>query len=198
MFQYGRRDRFPLCWVRLHPSCHGLSRLAFRSPLVSQLAAAMMAVSRHLPARQETAAVGLLPQLPGNRAPFMSTRFTSVAKRQLDRKHFRYCYSLLFSLSLCAEALVLIGFLILDCRLAINPKSLIPNLKSLCAVAAGTLVGGLVWLPVLWQNSYNSQLTEWIQSGERVGLLAWVSPASKPGGLDPYCPPPGGSTSYRW
>jgi len=26
------------------------------------------------------------------------------------------------------------------------------------------------------QNSYNSQLTEWIQSGERVGLLAWVSP----------------------
>lgn len=81
-----------------------------------------------------------------------------------------------FSLSLCAEALVLIAFWILDCRLAINPKSLLPNLKSLCAVAAGTLVGGLVWLPVLWQNSYNSQLTQWIQSGERVGLLAWVSP----------------------
>jgi len=67
-------------------------------------------------------------------------------------------------------------------------------------VAAGTLVGGLVWLPVLWQNSYNSQLTEWIQSGERVGLLAWVSPVFPSlGGLDIHTvPPPGGSTSAWW
>ena len=43
-------------------------------------------------------------------------------------------------------------------------------------MAIGTLIGGLVWLPVFWQNSHNTQLTQWIQSDEQVGLLAWVSP----------------------
>jgi len=70
-------------------------------------------------------------------------------------------------------------FLILDVDLQLiqNPLS---KSKILMRRGSGTLVGGLVWLPVLWQNSYNSQLTEWIQSGERVGLLAWVSVSSKP------------------
>jgi uncharacterized membrane protein len=91
-----------------------------------------------------------------------------------------------FSLTLCAEALVLIGFWILDFRLGIghwalgigkkslpqspvpSPQSPIPSPHSnwwrIYAVAAGTFVGCSVWVPV-WQTSHNSQMTQWIMSG---------------------------------
>ncbi|GAX39700.1 hypothetical protein NIES4075_06560 [Tolypothrix sp. NIES-4075] len=42
------------------------------------------------------------------------------------------------------------------------------------AVAAGTFVAGVVWLPVFLQNSYGDKLTDWIQA-PRVGF-AWISP----------------------
>ncbi len=51
-----------------------------------------------------------------------------------------------------------------------------------CAVALGTLAGGLVWLPV-WFNSADSRLTEWIRNGAGWGwykpifqaLAAWIT-----------------------
>jgi uncharacterized membrane protein len=42
-------------------------------------------------------------------------------------------------------------------------------------VAAATIMGGLVWLPVFLHNSYGDKLTDWIQSGSRIGL-AWLNP----------------------
>lgn len=169
------------------PAVYGLSWLAFRSKLVSQLTAAMMAVSPYgifiaQEARHYTLAIlWVIASLSclviairhirdrTSLPVWLNASWIGINTLGIATHYF-------FSLSLCAEALVLIAFLILDCRFAINPRSPIPNLKSLCAVAAGTLVGGVVWLPVFWQNSYNSQLTQWIHSDERVGLLAWVSP----------------------
>ncbi|WP_088241861.1 glycosyltransferase family 39 protein [Calothrix rhizosoleniae] len=46
--------------------------------------------------------------------------------------------------------------------------------RQIYIVAVGTLVAGLVWLPVFFQNSYGNQLTEWIQ-GDKSGL-AWLNP----------------------
>ena len=167
------------------PAIYGLAWLAFRSRLVSQLAAAMMAVSPYAiflaqEARHYTLAIlWVIASLSclviatrhiyhGTSLPFwLSGTWIGINALGIATHYF-------FSLSLCAEALALTGFWILGNRLAITPIQ-IRNLKSLCAVAVGTLIGGLVWLPVFWQNSYNTQLTQGIQS-ERVGLIAWVSP----------------------
>ena len=168
------------------PAIYGLSQLAFRSRLVSQLAAAMMAVSPYAiflaqEARHYTLAI--LWVIASLSCLVIATRHiyhrTSLplwlSGTWIGINALGIATHYFFSLSLCAEALVLTGFLISGSKVAINPIQ-IQNLKSLCAVAVGTLIGGLVWLPVFWQNSYNTQLTQWIQSDEQVGLLAWVSP----------------------
>ena len=45
----------------------------------------------------------------------------------------------------------------------------------ICAVAIGTLVGCLVWLPIFLQESSKDKLTEWIHYSSP-GILAWISP----------------------
>lgn len=169
------------------PAIYGLAWLAFRSRLVSQLAAAMMTVSPYAiflaqEARHYTLAIlWVIASLSclviatrhiyrGTSLPlWLSGTWIGINALGIATHYF-------FSLSLCAEALALTGFWILGNKLASNSKFQLQNLKSLCAVAVGTLIGGLVWLPVFWQNTYNSQLTQWIQSDEHVGLLAWISP----------------------
>jgi uncharacterized membrane protein len=42
------------------------------------------------------------------------------------------------------------------------------------AVAVGTLVAGIVWIPAFLHNAYGDKLTGWIQ-GDRIGI-AWISP----------------------
>ncbi|WP_038296400.1 glycosyl transferase, partial [[Scytonema hofmanni] UTEX B 1581] len=54
------------------------------------------------------------------------------------------------------------------------PSPPLPHWSRIYAVAAGTFVAGLVWLPVFLQNSYGDKLTDWIQV-PRVGF-AWISP----------------------
>ncbi|MGB3641999.1 MAG: glycosyltransferase, partial [Rivularia sp. (in: cyanobacteria)] len=46
--------------------------------------------------------------------------------------------------------------------------------KRIYAVALGTFIAGLIWVPVFINNSYGDDLTDWIQA-ERVGF-AWISP----------------------
>jgi uncharacterized membrane protein len=83
-----------------------------------------------------------------------------------------------FSLTLFAEAIALVGFWILGSPLAsrVGKGFLIPHplWLRIYAVAAGTLVGCLVWVPV-WRMSYDSQMTQWIMSGER-SLLTLLNP----------------------
>ncbi|HAZ45901.1 MAG TPA: hypothetical protein DCZ55_15940 [Cyanobacteria bacterium UBA11371] len=41
-------------------------------------------------------------------------------------------------------------------------------------MVAGTLAGGLIWLPLI-QHGYDSKLTEWIKNSDRMGI-EWIAP----------------------
>ncbi|MDM9385627.1 glycosyltransferase [Chlorogloeopsis sp. ULAP01] len=59
-------------------------------------------------------------------------------------------------------------------RLPLFASLLSPPWQRVYAVAVGTAVAGIVWLPVFLQNTYGDRLVDWIQS-DRVGI-AWISP----------------------
>ncbi len=175
------------------PAVFGLGLLAFRSRLVAQLAAAMMAVSPYSiflaqEARHYTLAILWV---------IASLSCLVVAIQNLQRrKHLPIwigiCWVIInslgiathyfFSLTLIAQAIVLLGFWtlgnpILTKLLAIpNSQSSIPHPPWLriYAVAVGTCVGCLVWVPV-WQTSHNSQMTQWIMAGDR-NILSLINP----------------------
>jgi uncharacterized membrane protein len=169
------------------PAIYGLSWIAFRSTLISQLAAAMMAVSPFSvflaqEARHYTLAIlWVIASL----ACFM-TAIRHIHNQTKLSLGLIFCWILtnalgiashyFFVLTLCMEAGVLI---FLAWRIARGrEKPILPFLKSpwkqIYLVAAGSFVAGLVWLPIFLQNSYGNQLTEWIQ-GDKSGL-AWLSP----------------------
>ncbi len=57
----------------------------------------------------------------------------------------------------------------------LHPTSLFsPPWKRIYAVAIGTLMAGIVWIPAFLHNAYGDKLTNWIQ-GDRIGI-AWISP----------------------
>ncbi|MBW4558599.1 MAG: glycosyltransferase [Trichormus sp. ATA11-4-KO1] len=167
------------------PAIYALAWLAFRSSLVSHLAAAMMTVSpfgiflaqeaRHytlaiLWVIASLACLVIATRHLQNRTQLpISLVITWVVINALGiATHY------FFALTLFTEALVII-FLAWQQ----HPRkkfSLIfsPLWQRIYVVAAGTFVAGLVWLPVFLQNSYGSKLTEWIQQ-PRVGF-AWISP----------------------
>ncbi|MBG1243620.1 glycosyltransferase family 39 protein [Nostoc sp. NZL] len=168
------------------PCVYLLGRVAFRSPLVGHLAAAMMAVSpygiflaqeaRHysLAALWVTASLTCLviaTRHIQNRTPlpiWIAVSWVEINALGLATHYF-------FSLTLCTEAVVLIFFAWL--QLQTNTKfSLLfsPPWRRIYAVAVGTCVAGLIWLPIFLENKNRSNLTEWIR-GSRVGL-DWLSP----------------------
>jgi len=78
-----------------------------------------------------------------------------------------------FTLTLFAEALVLVRFWVVDFGFWINrrfktkkstPAPPAKHWWRLYAVAAGTLIGGLVWIPA-WQSIPDNQVTQWIYDG---------------------------------
>lgn len=72
-----------------------------------------------------------------------------------------------FALTIAAIGIVLLV-------LANQYRSNIALWVQVIIVGIGSAVGGLIWLPVFLQN--NSKLTEWIQSSDRLGILAWLNP----------------------
>lgn len=160
------------------PAIYGISWLAFRSPLVSHLAAAMMAVCPYgiflaQEARHYTLAILWV---------IASLSCLVIATRHIQHRTqipiwlvaswvivniLGISTHYFFSLTLCAEALVLLA-------LRWHSRTHFPWWQ-IYVVAIGTIMGGLVWLPVFLQNSYGSKLTEWIQNGDRTGL-AWLNP----------------------
>lgn len=174
------------------PLAYILGKLAFRSQLVGHLAAAMMAVSPYgifiaQEARHYTLAIlwviaSLIcliiairhlqnhTQLP----LFVATSWLGINALGIATHYF-------FTLTLCAEALVLI---LLAWYHHTQPqiKNNFPHIPifssppwwRIYAVVLGTGIAGLVWLPSFLQNPYRSSLTDWIQ-GSRVGL-DWISP----------------------
>ena len=175
------------------PAIYFLGKFAFNSRLVGQCAAAMMAVSPYgiylaQEARHYTLGILLV----------ISSLFClTLAAKKLQKRVPIPIWTVLiwvivnclgiavhyfFTLTLCAEAIALIGVLWqqFNGKLPI-PKSQQLNigrsqiLWRLLVVAIGTLAGGLVWLPVFLSNKYGSELTNWIVSGDRT-FVDLISP----------------------
>lgn len=165
------------------PGMFGLGWLAFRSRLVGQIAAAMMAVSPY----------GIFLAQEARHYPLAilwviaSVSCLVLATRNLNHQSLPVWVGLIwvgvntlgvathyfFALALCAEALVLIA-LGWHWRQGTWFQS---YWLRVYAVAAGTLAGSLVWLPV-WQPIYGSELTQWVYSGDRTGW-EWLEPVPR-------------------
>ncbi|MBG1270744.1 glycosyltransferase family 39 protein [Nostoc sp. WHI] len=168
------------------PCVYVLGRVAFRSPLVGHLAAAMMAVSPYgIFLAQEArhyslAALWVIASLTclviatrhiQNRTPlpiWVAVSWVGINALGLATHYF-------FALTLCTEAVVLIFLAWLQLQTSSKFSFLFsPPWRRIYAVATGTFVAGLIWLPIFLENRNRSNLTEWIQ-GSRVGL-DWLSP----------------------
>ena len=168
------------------PCVYVLGKVAFRSRLVGHLTAAMMAVSPYgvflaQEARHYTLAIlwviGSLTCLViatrhiQNRTPlpiWVALFWIEVNALGIATHYF-------FTLTLCTEAVVLI-FLAWHQLQTSSKFSLLlsPPWRRIYAVAVGTCVAGLIWIPTLLENENRGALTEWIR-GSRVGL-DWLSP----------------------
>lgn len=177
------------------PAVYALSKLAFRSRVVSHCAAAMMATSPYgiflaQEARHYTLAIlwviaSLACLVIASRHIQNRTQIPIwVALSWVGINAIGIATHYFFTLSLCSEALVLLFLAWRQWRqgdkkeqgeklLAHLSISHSPWLR-IYAVATGTFVAALVWLPVFLQNSYGGKLTEWIQ-GPRTGM-AWINP----------------------
>lgn len=175
------------------PAVYGLGWLAFRSQLVGQLTAAMMAVSPYgiflaQEARHYTLSVlwviaslsclVIVTRHIQHRTPlpiWVVVIWVATNILGISTHYF-------FGFTLCAEALVLIA-LAVRCRkfgfvLDAGVRGRRGNNSpwgQIYVVAAATFLGGLVWLPVFLSNSYGDELTKWIQSSDRSGLT-WLKP----------------------
>lgn len=178
---WGARSLAALLGVLSIPAVFGLGWLAFGSRQVGQLAAAVMAVSPYgiflsQEARHYTLAI---------LAVIASLACLVQSLRHLERRSplplwlgllwvginsLGIAIHYLFALTLMAEALVLLGIWLLPLSSAPGKLRHLPlgiaqlgktNAWRLGAIALGTFVGGLVWLPEVRQ-SHGSNLTEWI------------------------------------
>jgi uncharacterized membrane protein len=194
------------------PAVYGLAWLAFRSPTVSHLAAAMMAVSPYgiflaQEARHYTLAI--LWAIASISCLVIATRYIQqrrsipiwLTASWVAVNFLGISTHYFFSLTLCAEALVLIALwwrqshdqetrrqggqgdnkkreTIPNSEFGIrNSEFGIPNSPwwQILAVGIGTLIGSLFWLPIFLHSNHGGELTAWIQSGNN-SVIAWLSP----------------------
>lgn len=168
------------------PCVYVLGKVAFRSSLVGHLTAAMMAVSPYgvflaQEARHYTLAIlwvtasltclVIATRHIQNRTPlpiWIALLWVGINALGVATHYF-------FTLTLCTEAVVLIFLAWL--QLQTNSKFSLffsPSWRRIYAVATGTFVAGLIWIPIFLENKNRGLLTEWIR-GSRVGL-DWLSP----------------------
>lgn len=168
------------------PGVYVLGRVAFRSPLVGNLAAAIMAVSPYAiflsqEARHYSLAalwvIGSLTCLViatrhlQNRTPL--PMWLAIAWVEINALGFATHY--FFSLTLCTEAVVLMVLAWHQKQTSIKFSLLFSSSwQRIYAVAIGTLVASLIWLPIFLENRNRDNLTEWIR-GPREGL-DWIGP----------------------
>lgn len=161
------------------PASFGLGWLVFRSRLVGQLAAALMAVSPFAIYLAQEARHYTLPIL----WVIASLCCFSVAIRETYSHRplpipvglawvvvngLGIATHYFFSITLGAEALVLTGFGLIQSWMekGVWHRS---HWWRIWVVAAGTAVSGVVWLPFM-HNLGGDELTRWIYSGDRSGL----------------------------
>lgn len=160
------------------PAMFGLGYLAFRSSLVGQIAAAMMAVSPFgiflaQEARHYTLAILFVIasicclivtiQSIYHRTPLP----TKIALIWVIINSLGVATHYFFTFTLCAEALVL---LVMIWHQGKREK------EKIFLVAVGTLAGSLVWVPIL-QSNYDYELTHWIYDGDP--LKSWLEPIGR-------------------
>jgi uncharacterized membrane protein len=173
------------------PAMFGFGYLAFRSKLVAQIAAAMMAVSPYTvflgkEARHYTLAILLviaslccfikaIQGINRQQSLQMWVGLTWVIINSLGvATHY------FFTLTLCVEGFVLLKqfWLTIKQRKFTLMQS---NWWRILIVAMGTLIGCLVWIPT-WQNIPGNELTTWVVASnthtrwiEPIGrLLLWI------------------------
>ncbi|MBD6617560.1 phospholipid carrier-dependent glycosyltransferase [Komarekiella sp. 'clone 1'] len=166
------------------PAMFGFGYLAFRSKLVGQMAAAMMAVSPYTvflarEARHYTLAILLVI---ASLCCFVKAIQTIHRRQSLSiwivlawvainslgvATHF------FFTLTLCAEGFVLLRQIWLKMQQS-NPMQ--PNWWRIWIVAMGTFIGCLVWVPTL-QNIPGSDLTNWVAGSN--AQVRWLEPIGR-------------------
>lgn len=174
------------------PAVYTLSKLAFRSRLVSHFAAAMMATSPYSiflaqEARHYTLAIlwviaSLACLVIASRHIQNRTQIPIwVALSWVGINAMGIATHYFFTFTLCSEAFVLVFLAWRQEDKEEQGEKLVADLSishspwlRIYAVAVATFMTGLVWLPVFLHNSYGGKLTEWIQ-GSRTGI-AWINP----------------------
>jgi uncharacterized membrane protein len=165
------------------PAIFSLGWLAFRSRLVGQIAAAIMAVSPYgiyqaQEPRHYTLAILII--IASLSCFVIATRYLESRKSiplwlictWIGINTLGIAVHYFFVLTLCAEAIVLLAAIF---RQLINSSRgaqlCAPAFYSpLIAVAIGTIAGGLIWLPFL-QNIPDNQMTDWIYRSSPFGSL---------------------------
>ncbi len=182
---WGARSLSAIFGAASIPATYTLSWLAFRSRLISHLAAAISAVSPYgiflaQEARHYTLAI--LWIIASLSCLVIATRHIQhrkplpvwIVATWIIVNFLGMSTHYFFSLTLCAEALVLIALRWYNG--ALEQRKILGSLwRQIYLVAGGTLIAGLVWLPVFLHNSSGSELTQWIKGGDRSGL-AWLNP----------------------
>ncbi|BBD60451.1 hypothetical protein NIES2109_32480 [Nostoc sp. HK-01] len=176
---WGARSLSAIFGAASIPAIYGLGWLTFRSRLIAHIAAAIMAVSPYAiflaqEARHYTLAI--LWVIASFACLIIATRHIqnrtqlpiTTALAWVVINAFGIATHYFFVLTLGSEALVLI---FLAWRQS-NFTS--PPWRRIYAVAAGTAVSGIVWVPIFLQNNYGDKLTDWIQQ-PRQGF-EWLNP----------------------
>ncbi|MBR8840547.1 MAG: glycosyltransferase [Stigonema ocellatum SAG 48.90 = DSM 106950] len=189
---WGARSLSVLFGILSIPAIYGLSWVAFRSRLMSQLTAALMAVSPYgifiaQEARHYTLAI--LWVIASLSCLVITTRhiqhrkpipiwvvviWVCINSIGISTHYF-------FVLTLVTEALwlIVLGWLQVKRKLSANRNQQqdIPSIPwwQIFVVAIGTTVGCLVWLPLFLRANRGGELTEWIQ-GDHGGLMKFISP----------------------
>ncbi|NER21025.1 MAG: glycosyltransferase [Symploca sp. SIO1C2] len=172
------------------PGVYGLSWLAFRSQLVAQLTAAIMAVSPYgifLAQEARHYTLGILWVIASLSCLVVALQHLhhkkplplSVTLGWIVVNSLGMATHYFFSLTLCAEAIALAGFWILR-----NSQTSPSQWWRIGSVAAGTFVGSIVWFPV-WQASRDPEMIQWVMSSDRniwtilnpifQSLAAWIT-----------------------
>jgi len=180
---FGARSLATLFGIIAIPAAYSLGKLAFRSAVVGHLSAAMMAVSPYAiyiaqEARHYTlvilfvmaslACLAVAGRCLREQKPLpLWTVFSWIVANSLALATHYF-----FSLTLVAETMVLAYLWWIH-----RHKSTAFQWWRILLVALGTAAGGFVWV-LVWQHSYNSEMTQWIQSGDR-NLLSLINPLAQ-------------------
>jgi uncharacterized membrane protein len=166
------------------PAMFGFGYLAFRSKLVGQMAAAMMAVSPYTiflarDARHYTLVILLVI---ASLCCFVKA-IQTIHRQQSLPLWVVFVWVLIntlgvathyfFALTLCAEGLVLLGQIWHKSK---QKEPIKPNFWRICIAAVGTLMGCLVWIPTL-QSIPGNELTTWVASSNP--HVRWLEPIGR-------------------